>query len=70
MEDRYRSLLAGWLSSRLRAYLPLGEVDEVYRKPLFDADDQNLESEVELHTRGSEAVSLRSTIRLTVTSLR
>jgi hypothetical protein len=46
MEDRYRSLIAGWLSSRLRGYLPLGEVDEVYRQPLFDADDQNLESEV------------------------
>ena len=46
MEDRYRSLIAGWLSSRLRGYLPLGEVDEVYWQPLFDADDQNLESEV------------------------
>ena len=43
VEDRYRSLFAGWLSSRLRGYLPLGEVDEVYRRPLFDADDQNLE---------------------------
>ena len=53
MEDRYRSLVAGWLSSRLRRYLPLGEVDGVYREPLFDADDQNLESEVELYTWGS-----------------
>ena len=47
MEDRYRSLVAGWLSSRLRGYLPLGEVDEAYREPLFDADEQNLESEGE-----------------------
>lgn len=47
MEHRYRSLVAGWLSSRLRGYLPLREVDEIYRQPLFDADDQNLESEVE-----------------------
>jgi hypothetical protein len=70
MEDRYRSLVTGWLSSRLRGYLPPGEVDEAYRKPLFDADDQNLDSEVELHTWGSEAVSFRSTTRLTVTSLR
>ncbi len=44
MEYRYRSLVAGWLSSRLQGYLPLGEVGEDYRKPLFDADDQNLES--------------------------
>lgn len=43
MEYRYRPLVAGWLSSRLRGYLPLGEVDEAYREPLFDADDQNLE---------------------------
>jgi hypothetical protein len=43
MEGRYHSLVAGWLSSRLRRYLPLGEVDEAYREPLFDADDQNLE---------------------------
>lgn len=47
MEHRYRSLVADWLSSRLREYLPLREVDEVYREPLFEADDQNLESEVE-----------------------
>ncbi len=43
MEYRYRALVTGWLSSRLRGYLPLREVDEVYREPLFDADDQNLE---------------------------
>ena len=43
MEHRYRPLVAGWLSSRLQGYLPLGEVDEAYREPLFDADDQNLE---------------------------
>jgi hypothetical protein len=43
MEERYRSLVAGWLSSRLRGYLPLGEVDEAYWEPLFDADEQNLE---------------------------
>ena len=43
MEYRYRPLVVGWLSSRLRGYLPLGEVDEAYREPLFDADDQNLE---------------------------
>jgi hypothetical protein len=43
MEYRYRPLVAGWLSSRLREYLSLGEVDETYREPLFDADDQNLE---------------------------
>ena len=43
MEYRYRSIVAGWLSSRLRGYLPLDEVDETYREPLFDADDQNLE---------------------------
>ena len=43
MEYRYRSLVAGWLSSRLRAYLPLDEIYEGYREPLFDADDQNLE---------------------------
>ena len=36
----------------------------------LDVDDQNLESEAELHTRSSEAVSLRSTTSLTVTSLR
>ena len=46
MEYRYRRLVACWLSSRLRGYLPLGEVDEAYREPLFDADDQNLESEI------------------------
>ncbi len=45
MQQRYRSLVTGWLSSRLRGYLPLREVDEAYREPLFDADDQNLESE-------------------------
>ena len=55
MEHRYRPLVAGWLSSRLRGYLPLREVDEAYREPLFDADDQNLESEGEGWTRGSEA---------------
>lgn len=44
MEDRYRSLVAGWLSNRLRGYLTLGEIDEAYREPLFDADEQNLES--------------------------
>jgi hypothetical protein len=44
MEDRYRSLVAGWLSNRLRGYLALGEIDEAYREPLFDADEQNLES--------------------------
>jgi hypothetical protein len=43
MEDRYRSLVAGWLSSRLREYLPLEEADEAYSEPLFDADEQNLE---------------------------
>ncbi len=43
MEFRYHPLVTGWLSNRLRAYLPLGEVDEAYREPLFDADDQNLE---------------------------
>lgn len=43
MEHRYRSLVASWLSSRFRGYLPLGEVDEAYREPLFDADEQNLE---------------------------
>lgn len=43
MEYRYCPLVAGWLSSRLRGYLPLDEVDEAYREPLFDADDQNLE---------------------------
>ena len=46
MEYRYRSLVAGWLSSRLQGYLPLGEVDEVYREPLFDTDEQNLEPEI------------------------
>jgi hypothetical protein len=46
MEYRYRSLVAGWLSSRLGGYLPLDEVDGAYREPLFDADDQNLESEI------------------------
>jgi hypothetical protein len=55
MESRYRSLVAGWLSSRLRRYLPLGEVDEAYGEPLFDADDQNLEPEEEVSTWGSEA---------------
>jgi hypothetical protein len=55
MESRYRSLVAGWLSSRLRRYLPLGEVDEAYGEPLFDADDQNLEPEGEVSTWGSEA---------------
>ena len=44
MEYRYRSVVAGWLSSRLQRYLPLGEVEEAYREPLFDADEQNLES--------------------------
>lgn len=43
MEDRYRSLVTRWLSSRLREYLPLGELDEAYLEPLFDADEQNLE---------------------------
>jgi hypothetical protein len=43
IEDRCRSLVTGWLASRLGGYLPLGEVDEVYRKTLFDADDQSLE---------------------------
>jgi hypothetical protein len=60
MKDRYRSLVAGWLSSRLRGYLSLREVDEIYREPLFDADEQNLESEVELHTPGSETGLLQS----------
>lgn len=46
MEYSYRSLVAGWLSSRLRGYLPLSEVDEVYREPLFDTDEQNLEPEI------------------------
>ena len=46
MEYRYRSLVAGWLSSRLRGYLPLVEVDEAYREPLFDTDEQNLEPEI------------------------
>ena len=46
MEYRYRSLVAGWLSSRLRGYVPLGEVDEVHREPLFDEDEQNLEPEI------------------------
>ncbi len=55
MEQRYRPLVAGWLSSRLRGYLPLREVDEAYREPLFDADGQNLESEGGGWTRGSEA---------------
>jgi hypothetical protein len=69
MEDRYHSLVAGWLSSRLQRYLPLSGVDEVYREPLFDADEQNLESEVELYTRGSEAGFLRSTAHPRVTNL-
>jgi hypothetical protein len=43
MEDRYRSLVADWLSNRLRGHLPLREVDEAYLEPLFDADEQNLE---------------------------
>jgi hypothetical protein len=43
MEDRYRSLVAGWLTSRLREYLPLEEADEAYSEPLFDVDEQNLE---------------------------
>lgn len=43
MEYRYQPLVAGWLSSRLRAYVPLREVDRAYRAPLFDVDDQNLE---------------------------
>jgi hypothetical protein len=43
MKDRYHSLVAGWLSSRLREYLPLEEADEAYSEPLFDADEQNLE---------------------------
>ena len=55
MEPRYRLLVAGWLSSRLRRYLPLGEVDEAYREPLFDADDQNLEPVGEVQRWGSEA---------------
>jgi hypothetical protein len=54
MESRYRLLVAGWLSSRLRRYLPLGEVDEAYREPLFDADDQNLEPVGEVQRWGSE----------------
>jgi hypothetical protein len=54
MESRYRSLVVGWLSSRLRRYLPLGEVDEAYRAPLFDADDQNLEPVEEVQRWGSE----------------
>ncbi|HLL56411.1 MAG TPA: hypothetical protein VK359_00650 [Rubrobacteraceae bacterium] len=55
MESRYRLLVAGWLSSRLLRYLPLGEVDEAYREPLFDADDQNLEPVGEVQRWGSEA---------------
>ncbi len=43
MEYRYRSLVAGWLSSRLEVYLPLDEVEEAYRESLFDTDEQNLE---------------------------
>jgi len=43
VRDRYRSLVAGWLSSRLREYLPLEEADGAYSEPLFDADEQNLE---------------------------
>ena len=54
MEPRYRLLVAGCLSSRLRRYLPLGEVDEAYREPLFDADDQNLEPVGEVQRWGSE----------------
>ena len=46
MEYRYRSLVTGWLSSRLGEYLPLDEVEEAYREQLFDADDQNLEPEI------------------------
>ena len=60
MEDRYRPLVAGWLSSRFRGYLPLDEVDEIYRERLFDVDDQNLDSEVESYGRGSEAGSPRA----------
>lgn len=48
MEYRYRPLVAGWLSSRLHGYLPLSEIDEAYREPLFDADEQNLEPGEEL----------------------
>jgi hypothetical protein len=44
MEDHYRSFVAGWLSNRLRGYLPLGEIDEAYREPFFDTDEQNLKS--------------------------
>jgi hypothetical protein len=54
MESRYRSLVVGWLSSRLRRYLPLGEVDEAYREPLFDADDQNLEPVGDVQRWGSD----------------
>lgn len=44
MEHSYRPLVAGWLSSRLRDYLPIGEDGEAYhRTPLFEADEQNLE---------------------------
>ncbi len=43
MEYRYRSLVAGWLSSRLGGYLPLDKVEEAYRESLFDTDEQNLE---------------------------
>ncbi len=55
MEPRYRPLVAGWLSSRLRGYVPLREIDEAYREPLFDADGQNLEPEGEGWTRDPEA---------------
>ncbi len=58
MEHRYRPLVAGWLSSHLRGYVPLREIDETYREPLFDADGQNLEPEGEGWTWGSEAGSL------------
>jgi hypothetical protein len=59
MEHRYRPLVAGWLSNRLRGYVPLREIEEAYhREPLFDADGQNLEPEGEGWTWGSEAGSL------------
>ncbi len=60
MEHRYHPLVAGWLSSRLRAFVPLREIDEAYREPLFDADGQNLEPEGEGWTWGSEAGSLET----------
>jgi hypothetical protein len=44
MERRDRAIVAGWLSIRLRDYLPIGEVGEAYcREPLFEADEQNPE---------------------------